>query len=56
MNYLTPLNQDKLFGLDVHFLELARLYEENIYPNKLLLSGEKGIGKSTLAYHFINYI
>ena len=26
------------------------------YPNKLLFSGEKGIGKSTLAYHFINYV
>ena len=25
-------------------------------PNKILLSGEKGIGKSTLAYHIINYI
>ena len=25
-------------------------------PNKILLSGQKGIGKSTLAYHFINYV
>ena len=25
-------------------------------PNKILLSGEKGIGKSTLAYHLINLV
>ena len=56
MNELKPINQQKLFGLDKHILELVRLYESNIYPNKLLLSGEKGIGKSTLAYHFVNYV
>ncbi len=56
MNSLEPRNQQKLFGLKKHFIELRRLYESNIYPNKLLLSGPKGIGKSTLAYHFINYV
>jgi|TARA_Y100000389_G_scaffold94075_1_gene90728 DNA polymerase III subunit delta' len=56
MNELKPYNQQKLFGLDKHLLELIRLYKINKYPNKLLLSGQKGIGKSTLAYHFINYI
>ena len=56
MNIIEPINQQKLFGLDNHFLELVRLYKNNTYPNKLLLSGPKGIGKSTLAYHFINYI
>ena len=25
-------------------------------PTKILLSGKKGLGKSTLAYHIINYI
>ena len=25
-------------------------------PTKILLSGKKGVGKSTLAYHLINYI
>ena len=53
---LEPSNQQKLFGLDKHLLELIRLYKANIYPNKLLLSGPKGVGKSTLAYHFINYV
>ena len=53
---LEPINQKKLFGLDDYFLELVRLYKSNIYPNKLLLSGQKGVGKSTLAYHFINFV
>ena len=56
MNLLEPLNQQKLLGLDKPFLELVRLYKANIYPNKILLSGLKGIGKSTLAYHFINFV
>ena len=53
---LEPSNQTKLFGLDSHLLELIRLYKSNNYPNKLLLSGSKGIGKSTSAYHLINYV
>jgi DNA polymerase III subunit delta' len=56
MNQLEPLNQQNLIGLDSYFLDLVRLYEANTYPNKLLLSGQKGIGKSTLAYHFINFV
>ncbi len=53
---LEPINQTKLYGLDHYFNELIKLYKDNIYPNKLLLSGQKGIGKATLAYHLINYI
>ena len=56
MNELEPINQKKIFGLDSYFLELVRLFKSNIFPNKLLLSGLKGIGKATLAYHFINYV
>ncbi len=56
MNLVEPINQQKLFGLDNYILELIRLNNLDIYPNKLLLSGSKGIGKSTLAYHFINYV
>tara|TARA_B100000900_G_scaffold372348_1_gene352202 strand:- start:1552 stop:2484 length:933 start_codon:yes stop_codon:yes gene_type:complete len=32
------------------------LYNDKRLPNKILLSGEKGIGKATLAYHLINYV
>ena len=51
-----PINQTKLYCLDEYFLELVNLHTKNKLPNKILLSGEKGIGKSTLAYHFINYV
>ncbi len=56
MNDLNPINQVRLFGLDKFFNELIQLYEDNKLPNKILLSGQKGIGKSTLAYHFINFV
>ena len=56
MSNLEPIKQTKLFGLDKFLNELIRLYKDDIYPNKILLSGQKGIGKSTLAYHFINYV
>ncbi len=51
-----PVNQIKLIGLDKIFKELLILEKKKLLPNKILLSGQKGIGKSTLAYHFINYI
>ena len=56
MNIVDPLNQTKLFGLDKFITELINLYSKNDLPNKILLSGQKGLGKSTLAYHFINYV
>ncbi|KRO64322.1 MAG: DNA polymerase III [Pelagibacteraceae bacterium BACL5 MAG-120820-bin39] len=45
-----------LFGLNNFFLELTNLFDQKKFPNKILLSGEKGSGKCTLAYHIINYI
>jgi len=56
MNDLKPINRTKLFGLDNFFFEFVNLFEKNNLPNKILLSGQKGLGKSTLAYHFINYV
>ena len=32
------------------------LYENHKLPSKILFSGQKGLGKSTLSYHLINYI
>ena len=52
---LRPINQTKLFGLEKVISELIKLDLKNNLPNKILLSGQKGLGKSTLAYHFINY-
>ena len=56
MNNVEPINQTILFGLDKFISDLIQLYEINKLPNKILLSGQKGLGKSTMAYHFINYV
>ena len=53
---LEPSGQLNLFSHKVEFHKLIDLYKDNNLPNKILFSGEKGIGKCTLAYHLINYI
>ena len=53
---LKPSNQTNLYGLDFYFQDFINLFNKNKLPNKILLSGYKGIGKSTLAYHLINYV
>ena len=53
---LDPSTQRFLFEHGSIFDTLSKLYKENKLPNKILLSGERGIGKSTLAYHIINFI
>jgi DNA polymerase-3 subunit delta' len=53
---LEPANQIRLFSHKEKFENLINLYSENKLPNKILFSGEKGIGKCTLAYHIVNYI
>ncbi len=49
-------NNLRLIGYDKTFLFLKNLHDQNNLPNKMIFSGNKGIGKSTLAYHVINYI
>ena len=56
MSILLPMNQTELYGLEKYFTELVKLYKNQKFPNKILFSGQKGIGKSTLAFHFINYV
>ena len=56
MTFLEPYNQTRLFGLELFLKELINLDKKNILPNKIILSGQKGLGKSTMAFHFINYI
>ena len=53
---LEPANQIRLFSHNKQFENLKNLYSKKKMPNKILFSGEKGIGKCTLAYHVINYI
>ena len=51
-----PSIQKNLYGHKLLFNNLIDLYKREKLPNKILLSGEKGIGKSTLAYHLINFV
>jgi len=51
-----PKFQTKLYGLNYCLNSLIKLFDKKNLSNKILLSGPKGIGKSTLAYHFINYV
>jgi len=54
--YLKPSKNKRLLGMTSFFNEIINLYNRGKMPNKILLSGKKGLGKSTLAYHVINYI
>ena len=45
-----------LFGYEDYFNFFIKLYDKKELPNSILLSGPKGLGKSTFAYHIINYL
>tara|TARA_B110000037_G_scaffold65801_1_gene80237 strand:- start:910 stop:1848 length:939 start_codon:yes stop_codon:yes gene_type:complete len=53
---LKPSENTQLYGMDNFFKEIISLYHNKKMPTKILLSGKRGLGKSTLAYHIINYI
>ncbi len=53
---LKPISQINLYGLNKFLNELIQMYEKKKLPTKILLSGQKGLGKSTLAYHLINFV
>ena len=52
----TPKNQLKIYGHEILFNNLVNLFETNKLPNKIILSGLKGIGKCTFSLHLSNYI
>ena len=54
--YINSQSQQSLFAHQENFDILKKLQLKKKLPNKIILSGEKGIGKCTLAYHLINYI
>ena len=56
INFHDPFNSLELVGLNKHFNDLTNLYDNSLFPNVLLISGKKGIGKFTLVNHFLNYI
>ena len=56
LKVLHPINQLSLFGYNGYFNYFVKLFNKGKMPNSILLSGPKGLGKATLAYHIINYI
>jgi DNA polymerase-3 subunit delta' len=53
---LNPSENTQLYGMNYFFNEITTLYNKKKMPTKILLTGKKGLGKSTMAYHIINYI
>ena len=56
LELVLPKNQLSLYGYEDYFTSFVNLHRQNKLPNTILLSGPKGLGKATFAYHFINYI
>ncbi len=46
----------KLFGYKELFNHFIKLNIKDKFPNRLLLTGQEGIGKTTFAFHLINYL
>ena len=53
---ILSINQLSLFGFKNDFDFFVSLYNEEKLPNTIIISGAEGLGKSTFAYHFINFI
>ena len=51
--YFNPKNSSQLFGLKKNFIFLSSLYLKDKLPKVLMLSGSKGVGKSTLINHLL---
>jgi len=51
-----PFEQLKLYEYKEYFDLFNKLFQKNKLPNSILLSGQKGLGKATFAYHFINFL
>ena len=47
---------NKLFGYDKLFNNFVTLFNTNKLPKVLILTGDKGIGKFTFVFHFINFV
>ena len=52
--YFEPKNSLILFNLEKEFDFLSKLYSKKKLPKVLMISGNKGSGKSTLINHFFS--
>ena len=52
---LEPSENTSIYGYKYFFNEIIQLYNNRKMLNKILLSGKKGSGKSTFAYHLVNF-
>ena len=52
---LEPSENTSIYGYRYFFSEITELYNNRKMPNKILLSGKKGSGKATFAYHLVNF-
>ena len=50
-----PINTIKLFSYNDYFSIFVGLYKSKRFPKVTLFTGEKGLGKFTLAFHLVNY-
>ena len=55
-DYNNPKNSLILFEIGNHLDFLFKLYNSNKFPKALMLTGSKGVGKSTLVNHFLNFV
>ena len=53
---MSSINQLNLFGYEKLFKNLIQQNNNNNLPNKIIISGLRGIGKTTFSYHLINYL
>lgn len=55
-SFFSSVEQGNLYGYENYFKLFVNLYQNKLLPNKILLTGQSGLGKATFAYHFINYV
>ena len=51
-----PKKQLKLYGYKDYFQSFIKLFIKNKMPNSIMITGLRGIGKSTFVYHIANYL
>ena len=51
-----PKKQLRLYGYKNYFQTFIKLFIKNMMPHSILITGPRGIGKSTFVYHIVNYL